>query len=115
MVARSSNKNAVAFWFLLEIICLVLVFWLTHGNSPPDVNEAHYLTKAKHYWNPAFCPDDFFLSSADAHLVFYWVCGWLTLFFDLETVAWVGRAFSWVLLASSLVSIGQRVCFEKND
>ncbi len=113
MVARSSNKNAVAFWFLLEIICLVLVFWLTHGNSPPDVNEAHYLTKAKHYWNPAFCPDDFFLSSADAHLVFYWVCGWLTLFFDLETVAWVGRAFSWVLLASSLVSIGQRVCFEK--
>ena len=24
----------------------------------PDVNETHYLTKAKHYWNPSWCPGD---------------------------------------------------------
>ena len=103
------TKRRVNWWFLLETVLLVGVFWLSHGSPPPDVNESHYLIKAKHYWNPEFAPTDFFLSSADAHLVFYWAFGWLTLLMDLEAVAWIGRLFSWTLLAASLVSIGRRI------
>ena len=95
--------------YLLEVVLLVLVFALSHGNPPPDVNEAHYLVKAKHYWDPGFCPTDFFLSSADAHLCFYWMFGWLTLLFELPVVAWVGRIVSWILIGSALVTLGRKV------
>jgi len=78
----------------------VLIF-VYAGWPAPDVNEAHYLAKAKHYWNPQFCEGDFFLESADAHLVFYWTTGWLTLLMPLPAVAWVGRAVTWALLAWS--------------
>jgi hypothetical protein len=95
--------------YLLEVVLLVLVFALSHGNPPPDVNEAHYLVKAKHYWDPGFCPTDFFLSSADAHLCFYWMFGWLTLLFELPVVAWLGRVVSWILIGSALVTLGRKV------
>lgn len=79
----------------------MLLFFVLAGGPPPGVNEAHYLSKAKHYWNPAWCPGDFFLNTADAHLVFYWTFGWLTRFLSLPATAWVGRAATWVLLAWS--------------
>lgn len=84
-----------------EIALIFALFFALAGSPPPDVNEAHYLAKAKHYWNPGWCPQDHFLNSADAHLVFYWVFGWLTLFFSLPTVAWIGRILTWWLLAWS--------------
>lgn len=84
-----------------EIALIVTLFFVLAGTPPPDVNEAHYVAKAKHYWNPAWCATDHFLNSADAHLVFYWTFGWLTLFFDLPTVTWIGRAITWLLLAWS--------------
>ena len=80
---------------------IVVVFFLHAGWPVPDVNEAHYLCKAKHYWDSVWCSGDFFLESVDAHAVFYWTFGWLTLFFDLTTVAWIGRVASWLLLAWS--------------
>ena len=95
--------------YFSEVVLLVLVFALSHGNPPPDVNEAHYLVKAKHYWDSGFCPTDFFLSSADAHLCFYWVFGWLTLLFELPVVAWIGRIISWILIGSALVTLGRKV------
>jgi hypothetical protein len=86
---------------LLEVLLIFAVFFL-HGAYPvPDSNEAHYLAKAKHYWNPAWCAGDFFLESADAHQVFYWTFGWLTLWLTLEQTAWVGRVLTWLLLAWS--------------
>lgn len=86
-------------WMLLEIFFIFLLFFLYAGGVPPDVNEAHYLAKAKHYWNPQWCRGDFFLESDDAHLVFYWTFGWLTQFCSLETTAWIGRLLTWMLLA----------------
>lgn len=83
----------------LEVLLVFLVFFVAGGDPPPHVNEAHYLTKAKHYWNPAFCPGDYFLDSADAHAVFYWSVGWLTTIATLPTVAWIGRVAAWGLLA----------------
>ena len=35
---------------------LVFGVFALHGAWPvPDVNEPHYLSKAKHYWNPDWC------------------------------------------------------------
>ncbi len=62
----------------------------------------HYLGKAKHYWDPAWCPGDFFLDTADAHQVFYWTFGWLTLEqwgLSFTEIAWIGRLATWALLA----------------
>src|SRR5438045_7846391 len=73
--ARSSLR-LVAF----EIASIVLVFFLFGGSLPPDVGESHYLVKAKHYWQPAWCAGDLFVESRDAHAMFYWTFGWVTRF-----------------------------------
>jgi hypothetical protein len=86
-------------WTAAEVVLIFLLFFVFAGGPTPDVNEAHYLAKAKHYWNPQWCPHDFFLESADAHLVFNWTFGWLTLLLPLPAVAWVGRVLTWGLLA----------------
>lgn len=75
------------------------VFFIAGGAPAPHVNETHYLLKAKHYWDPSFCPGDAFLDSADAHVSFCWTVGWLTKFFSLSAAAWIGRIAAWILLA----------------
>lgn len=85
----------------MEVMLILLVFFLYAGWPPPDVNEAHYVAKAKHYWQPEWCPADHFLVSADAHLVFYWTFGWLTRLAPLAAVTWIGRFLTWGLLAWS--------------
>ena len=65
----------------------------------PGINEPHYLSKAKHYWNPEWCPHDFFLESADTHLVFYQTVGVFTQVLTLEQTAWLGRLVSLGILA----------------
>jgi len=86
-------------WALAEVTLIFLLFFLHAGWPPPDVNEAHYLAKAKHCWNPDWCPGDHFLESADAHAVFYWTLGWLTLYVSLPAAAWIGRIATWLLMA----------------
>ncbi len=86
---------------LVEAGFIFVLIFLYAGWPAPDVNEAHYLAKAKHYWDPSWCAGDFFLESADAHLVFYWTTGWLTLMMPLPAVAWTGRVVTWLLLAWS--------------
>ncbi len=93
-----SEGNAGIFTYL-EIAAILALFFLYAGCPPPDVNEAHYLAKAKHYWNPEWCAGDLFLESADAHTVFYWTLGWLTLFVPLPAVAWIVRLICWTGLA----------------
>jgi hypothetical protein len=82
-----------------EIALVFLVFALYAGWPVPEPNEAHYLAKAKHYWNPAWMEHDFFLDSADSHWTFYAVCGWLSRHASLEAFAWVGRVATWAALA----------------
>lgn len=82
-----------------EIFLVFAVFFL-HGAWPvPDTNEAHYLSKAIHYWNPHWVPQDAFLDSADTHKVFYFTVGWLSLWLPPEPLAWVGRILCWALMA----------------
>lgn len=82
-----------------EIVLIVLIFSAQAGWPPPDPNEAHYLGKARHYWNPGWVPGDFFFDSADTHLVFYATLGWLSRWMPLECFAWCGRLLTWALLA----------------
>ncbi|HEX6960782.1 MAG TPA: DUF6798 domain-containing protein [Lacipirellula sp.] len=78
---------------------IFLIFFIVGGAPAPHVNEAHYLTKAKHYWDASYAPGDLFLDSADPHLVFYWTFGWLTRMVSLPATAWIGRVAAWALLA----------------
>lgn len=83
---------------IAEIAAGWLFLFVYVGGRTPDVNEVHYLAKARHFWQPDWCPRDPFLLSADAHLVFLAVAGWFTQWFSLDVVAWVGRAIAWWLV-----------------
>lgn len=86
---------------LLEVALIFAVLAL-HASWPiPDVNEAHYLGKAKHYWDPGWIPRDAFLDSSDTHLAFYVAFGWITRWLSLPMAAVAGRAITWLLLAWS--------------
>ena len=91
--------SAILPW--LEILAIVAVCYVFAGSPTPSVNEAHYLAKAKHYWQPEWCEGDFFLESADAHEVFYWTFGWMTKYYSLPATAWSGRLLVWFLFAAS--------------
>jgi hypothetical protein len=95
------NDRGPLHWAALEIVWLLLMIYLFAGSPPPDAGESHYLVKAKHYWNPAWCAGDLFVESHDAHFAYYWTFGWLTRYFPLEGCAWIGRAATWALLAWS--------------
>jgi hypothetical protein len=82
-----------------EIAMVFAVFFLQGAWPAPDVNEACYLGKTKHYWNPDWVQGDLFLDSADAHAVFYWLAGWPSLWLSLPVYAWAGRLATWWLLA----------------
>lgn len=84
---------------LLEVGLIFVIFALFAAQLPPDVNESHYLTKAKHGWDSEWCPGDLFLSSSFSHWLFYAVTGWLNSFLSLSQVAWTGRMVTWLFLA----------------
>jgi len=90
----------------------ISLFWGTYVvvQTPlPAVNEPHYLCKAKHFWQPAYCPGDFFLDSSNTHYVFYATFGCLTKFLSLETTALVGRIIGLGLLAAGWTSLVLRL------
>jgi hypothetical protein len=74
----------------------------------PGINEPHYFTKAKHFWDPAWCSRDPFLQSANAHYIFYATFGALTKFLTLTQSAWIGRVLGWGLLASGWCALASQ-------
>lgn len=96
-----TSKPRARLGCLLEITFLIIAIYWLHGTPTPEVNEPHYLAKAKHFWNPAWCEQDMFLASPDVHYVFEYSFGWLTLYFPLPVVAWIGRGLAWATLAAS--------------
>jgi hypothetical protein len=84
---------------------VVLTVWATFiaygalAAPVPGVNEPHYLCKSKHFWQPDWCENDFFLASPNAHVVFYATIGSLTQWFSFPQAAWIGRLLSNLLLA----------------
>ena len=61
--------------FGIELLAILAVFAAAGAWPVPDVNETAYLTKARHYADPAWCQGDFFLETPDAHGVFYLLMG----------------------------------------
>lgn len=86
---------------IVEVILIIAVFFSLAGDPPPDVNEAHYLCRLKHFWNPQWCGGDLFLESRDTQVVFIWLFGWVTRWLSLSATAWVGRFIAWSFLAWS--------------
>ena len=92
--ARLSRRQVAA-----EVGLILLVFFLQGAWPVPDTNEAHYLSKAIHYWNPDWVAADAFLDSDDTHQVFYFTFGWLSLWLEPVALAWTGRILCWGLMA----------------
>ena len=91
--------------WILEWLLLVSIMFIYAGDAPPMVNEAHYLVKAKNFWQPDWCAADLFASSGKAHVVFYAVFGWPAKYFSLETTAWIGRSVGWSILSVGLMRL----------
>lgn len=86
-------------WAVCEGLAILVLFALFAGQTPPAVNEAHYLAKARHFWDPTWCARDLFVSSRDAHGVYCALVGWLTCLFSFPIAAWCARVFAWGSLA----------------
>jgi hypothetical protein len=84
----------------LEVLAVLAIFAAAGAWPVPDVNETAYLTKARHYADPAWGNGDFFLETPDAHGVFYLLMGPLSAAVSLEQAAWIGRWLGWLALAS---------------
>jgi hypothetical protein len=84
---------------LVEILVIAFVFFLNARWAVPDGNETYYLSKAKHFWNPAWGRGTLFLESGNAHAIFYILFGWLSRFVSFNATAWIVRGCAWVLLA----------------
>lgn len=87
------------FFAFFDVLLVLVVLTLDGAWPVPDVNEAHYLTKAKHYWQPQWIERDLFLSSADSHVTFFATIGGLTQVLPLPAAAWCGRLIIWSLMA----------------
>ncbi len=94
-----SNQSSSCVARALDCLLIAVVFAAFAASPPPDVNEAHYLTKARQFWQPDWLPHDLFVASSFAHWVFYATLGWLTIAMDFDSAAWVGRVIGWLLLA----------------
>ena len=80
--------------------------------ATPDVNEAHYLVKARHFWDRSYCPTDIFTNSHETHWAFYLTHGWLFPLLGYELGAWIGRLASWLVIAWGIVLLS-RVFFDR--
>jgi hypothetical protein len=84
---------------MLEVAGILLLFAASAAWPTPDVNETVYLTKALHHADPAYGGGDWFLSTPDAHAVFYRLMGPILAACGLEAGAWIGRWLGWLALA----------------
>ncbi len=83
---------------VLPLLGMLLV-WSFLRSPVPAVNEPHYFCKAKHFWNPQWCANDFFLASSNPHFVFYCCFGPITEVASLAQTALIARIISLILLA----------------
>lgn len=107
MTKRDEEGSRFGWQDLMEIGLLVLLMFTYAGEPPPMVNEAHYLVKAKNFWDAGWCNGDLFATSGKAHTTYYLVFGWLTKFFSMDTTTWIARVIGWLGLAIGL----QRLSF----
>ncbi|HEV7281623.1 MAG TPA: DUF6798 domain-containing protein [Pirellulaceae bacterium] len=84
----------------IELAVVFALCFMHGGDPPPAVNEAHYLTKARRFYDPAFAGPDFFLATKDAHLAFFATFGLIAAWLPLPTAAWITRSICWLVFAA---------------
>ncbi len=94
LASRNWGQN---FW--LDALGVFLVLFLFAAEPIPAVNEPHYWTKAKHFWDSSYAPGDIFIDSGNAHWLFYASFGLLTKIVPLPTAVWIARFILWGSLA----------------
>ena len=102
---KPRGRGSVKWVVAAEMAALLAFCFVVGGDPPPGVNEAHYLVKAKNFWDPQWCQNDLFAASGKAHLTFYLLLGWPTRWFSLATTAWIGRFVGWTILSAGLISL----------
>ncbi len=102
---RSAPLRTPASRVSLALLFATFTLYSAVRTPVPAVNEPHYLSKARHYWQPEWCAGDLFLESSNAHQFFFQTVGALTVVLPLEQAAWVGR-----LLAFALLAVGWQRC-----
>jgi len=93
----------------LELVVVTALFAAAGAWPTPDTNEAHYLARARHSWDPSWGAGDFFLESPEAHGVFYRLLGPLAAGMPLDRAAWIGRLAGWVSLAAGFTFVASAV------
>ncbi len=105
--SRNGPENAVlgdfsgvnGWSFAADFLLVACVFSLYAGSAAPEVNESHYLVKAKHFWDSSFASRDLFVASADAHWFFFATIGWLSHTLSFPVAAWCGRILGWLAVS----------------
>ena len=93
-------------WILVSAVFLAVSF----GRVPiPGINEPHYLTKAKHLFDPQWCPGDLFLESSNPHLVFYWLIGPLLKVTSFYNAALIGRIAGLLVFSAGWTVLTRRL------
>ncbi|NDC54263.1 MAG: hypothetical protein EBZ74_08220 [Planctomycetia bacterium] len=99
MTGESGAGEQAGLRTVWEIAAVALVFAAAAAWPAPDINEAVYLTKARHAADPAWAAGDFFLETPDAHGVFYLLFRPVAAALPLEQTAWMGRLAGWLAVA----------------
>ena len=110
-MSGSESVNGKAGGSVSTVIAVGAVFiaWSLMNVPVPGVNEPHYLTKARHFADPNWCAEDFFLQSANAHAVFFALVGPVTSLVSFEFTAVLGRILSLLLFACGWAQLGRRI------
>lgn len=101
---KPTSAKSIDVPVLLAVWASFLLFSLVAAPIP-SVNEPHYLCKARHFWSPQWCANDFFLTSSNAHTVFYATFGSLTNWLPFDQSAWLGRAIALMVVAAGWCSL----------
>ncbi|TWT63545.1 DUF6798 domain-containing protein [Rubinisphaera italica] len=96
----NAHSSRIPGWIVsILVLWIMLLVWSFVRTPIPAVNEPHYMTKARHFWNPQWCDRDFFLSSSNPHLFFYVTMGWLTNICSLHVATLISRCFGLLIFA----------------
>jgi len=110
IVSCPVNRRARA-GLAFVLVFAIFSFYGAWRHPVPGVNEPHYLTKSRHFWDTSWCARDLFLQSSNVHWVFYATFGALTRILNFESCAVIGRVLVWGGIAAGWVALGRRLVF----
>lgn len=103
---HNSQKINGHYWLVFAIL-LICIFFL-HAKPVPFGNEFPYLLRLAKEFQPEFLVNDWtFAAPANEHWLFNRIFGYLASLVRIETIGWLGRIITWVLLLRGLFRLGR--------